>query len=621
MSASLLPEHPVEEIKRLRDRVQDLEATISAIRAGGVDAIIIGGPDDERLFTLTSADRPYRVIVEEMGEGAATVSEGGNILYVNRRLAAMLGREPHDLLGADVAELVVGAADRGLLRRLLSVPAMDTMRAELAFTARDGSIVPMLVSVTGLDIEGTLVRCVVAADLTEMRRSEHRAAAADAAVVYLAFHDELTNLANRSLFVDRLDRAVAQWRRTSEPVAVLFIDLDDFKTVNDSLGHAVGDQLLAAVAKRLRADARADDTLARLGGDEFALLIESGAMPETAELAAERILEAMHEPFAIGELEVGIRMSIGIAVTDAAVSSAQDLLAASDMAMYMAKERGKDRYQLFDPVMRERAIERLTTGTALDHALANNELEVFYQPIVRVADRRPLGVEALLRWHHPSRGLLNPADFIDVAEATGLIMPIGEWVLRESTRRLRHWRDLGVVPRDFYVSVNVSPRQLGGPNLVEMVESGLQEAGLPATALVLEITESSLMLDFDVAAARLRALQSLGVRIAIDDYGTGYSSLRRLSGLPVAVVKIDKSFVDNLDQGTVGVAMVRSIVEVAHALGITTIAEGVENAEQYRALQALDCDAMQGFLFAPALTASPNGDLLQGFAAHFEGRA
>jgi EAL domain-containing protein (putative c-di-GMP-specific phosphodiesterase class I) len=194
-------------------------------------------------------------------------------------------------------------------------------------------------------------------------------------------------------------------------------------------------------------------------------------------------------------------------------------------------------------------------------------------------------------------------------------------VLRESTRRLRHWRDLGVVPRDFYVSVNVSPRQLGGPNLVEMVESGLQEAGLPATALVLEITESSLMLDFDVAAARLRALQSLGVRIAIDDYGTGYSSLRRLSGLPVAVVKIDKSFVDNLDQGTVGVAMVRSIVEVAHALGITTIAEGVENAEQYRALQALDCDAMQGFLFAPALTASPNGDLLQGFAAHFEGRA
>ena len=420
----------------------------------------------------------------------------------------------------------------------------------------------------------------------------------------------MTGLANRALFLDRVGHALRRSDRQATPVAVLFLDLDDFKTVNDSLGHDAGDQLLIAVGHRLKEVSRASDTVARFGGDEFAVLVESGDMPQTAEDVAERLVEALRAPFRLDGAEVAIQASVGIALGQPPDDAPGDLLRDADMAMYLAKHNGKGRFEMFRQGMQDEALKRLTITADLRRGIDDGQLEVYYQPIVTARDATPTGAEALVRWNHPRRGLLNPIEFVDVAESTGLIVPLGDWVLNQACRQAQAWRQDNVVDDDFYIAVNLSARQLVEATLVDSVARALRDSGLPASALVLEITESNIMVNFDAGLARLRSLKDLGVRLALDDYGTGYSSLNRLGTLPVDIVKIDKSFIDEVTLKS-GAALIKSVVDVTAALGLKSVAEGVEHPDQLVALNGLGCETIQGYLFAKPMPASTTISTLQ----------
>jgi diguanylate cyclase (GGDEF)-like protein len=420
-----------------------------------------------------------------------------------------------------------------------------------------------------------------------------------------ALHDTLTGLANRALFFNKVEDALSRPLGQRDQVAIVYLDIDDFKTVNDSLGDPAGDRLLTSLASCLGSLTHAGDTLARLGGDEFAILLQSGPQPQAAQAMAELIAESLRTPFQVCDTEITVSVSIGISVAESSNTTCEELLRKADLAMYLAKKNGTGRFEIVRPGMLDDALKRLALITDLRHALDDSQLEVFYQPIVGARDAVPVGAEALVRWHHPRRGLVTPDKLVAAAESTGLIVEIGGWVLNEACRQAQAWRQDGTTDDAFYVSVNMSPRQLAEPAVIEEVQGALRCSGLPPSALVLEITETSMMMDFQTGLARLNAFKDLGVRIAVDDFGTGYSSLNRLQSLPLDIVKIDKSFVDQIVPCAQDRALVQSIIDVTHALGMTSTAEGVEDPEQYVALQLLGCDAIQGYLLArPAVGAS-----------------
>ena len=379
---------------------------------------------------------------------------------------------------------------------------------------------------------------------------------------------------------------------------MLFVDLDDFKLVNDALGHAVGDQLLRSVAERVRTCLRVADTAARLGGDEFAVLLEDLSQPADAVVVAERILQALDEPFQVEGQPLFANASIGIAFGSCGELGAGELLRHADIAMYRAKVAGKARYVVFEAAMQEAIRARAELEVDLRQAIQRQELSVHYQPIVHLGSRSICAVEALARWDHPLRGTLSPADFIPVAEQSGLIIPLGRWVLERACRQAVQWQDLFRFDPPLTVSVNLSARQLHQPGVVADVAAALRRSGLDPSRLVLEITESVLMQDSDDTVSRLWELKKSGVRLAIDDFGTGYSSLGYLRRLPVDILKIDKTFVDGLgrpDEGPLGEA----VVNLGNTLGLTTVAEGVEGDEQLERLEALGCSLAQGYLFSP----------------------
>ncbi|HET7677222.1 MAG TPA: EAL domain-containing protein [Candidatus Limnocylindrales bacterium] len=429
-----------------------------------------------------------------------------------------------------------------------------------------------------------------------------------------ALHDPLTGLANRALFRDRVGHALARTAREDSQVGVLFLDLDDFKTVNDGLGHAAGDQLLSRVAGRLLEAVRPGDTVARLGGDEFAVLLEMVPGPQEALAVAERVLEALSPPLEIGGVVCQPRGSVGIAVGSGSTHQIEDLLANADFAMYQAKSMGKGRSQLFEPAMRDVAINRVAITSELRRAFERHEFAVFYQPIHDLRSRSVVGVEALVRWDHPTRGLLLPDQFIGIAEESGLIVSIGRWVLEQACRQVRAWQiELG--RPELLLNVNVSPRQLQQTSIVEDVRRSLQRSGLPPGTLTLEITESLLVRDETAVHLRLGELKALGVRIAIDDFGTGYSSLSYLQRFPIDVLKIDRAFIEGLGRGEEAQALVRSILDIARTLKLESIAEGVERADQRPVLEALDVSLAQGFLFDRPYSAEETGMLLRGDSA------
>jgi diguanylate cyclase (GGDEF)-like protein len=418
-------------------------------------------------------------------------------------------------------------------------------------------------------------------------------------MAHQAFHDPLTGLANRVLFKDRVEQALLRGNRYRRSLAVLFLDLDDFKTVNDSLGHAAGDTLLVEVANRLQSALRTSDTAARLGGDEFAILIEDTAGVADALRLADRIFEELAPPISIQGKDVLISTSIGVAFSDASREDADELLRNADVAMYTAKSKGKRCVELFEPSMYTAVLRRLALKADLQRAIDQNELTLHYQPIIEMASERLAGVEALVRWNHEQRGMIPPSEFIPLAEETGLILPLGRAVLQRACSQARLWLDtLGVPVR---VSVNLSTRQLQDPELVNDVAEALASSGLEPNLLVLEITETLLMQETDVIMARLHELKRLGVRIAIDDFGTGYSSLSYLRRFPVDILKIDKTFVDGLNGEGEGEALVRAIIELARALNLQTVAEGIEEVSQLSALQLLGCDYGQGYFYARPL--------------------
>jgi diguanylate cyclase (GGDEF)-like protein/PAS domain S-box-containing protein len=413
-----------------------------------------------------------------------------------------------------------------------------------------------------------------------------------------AFHDALTGLANRALFRDRLEHALARSARSATSLAVLFLDLDDFKLVNDSLGHAAGDELLVAVAGRLARVLRSGDTGARFGGDEFAILLEETNDAEYPCRVAERILEELKPQFVIEDRSVGVRGSIGIAYSVSGVEGPAELLRAADVAMYAAKAKGKNCYEIYDPALQRAVSERLERTAELQRAVEANQFVLHYQPIVTLEAGEAIGVEALIRWDHPERGLLGPNEFISLAEETGLIIPIGAWVLEEACRRARGWQREHGLHNRLRVSVNISARQFHHEDLVSDVSQALRASGLDPSCLVLEITESVLVRDAHSVVSRMLELKSLGVGFAVDDFGTGYSSLSYLKRFPIDVLKVDKSFVDDVGDSDRAAALAKAIVQLGQSLNLETVAEGIEKARQVDSLRALGCRYGQGFFFA-----------------------
>jgi diguanylate cyclase (GGDEF)-like protein len=455
------------------------------------------------------------------------------------------------------------------------------------------------------DVEDGGVRGLVLTtrDVTDRKALEDQ-------LTHQAFHDDLTGLANRALFTDRVQHALTRRARTDLPLAVLLLDLDDFKDVNDSLGHAAGDELLRAVAERLHGCLRVSDTAARLGGDEFAVLLEDlGGTAEATDLA-ERVLAVLQAPIVLQGRQVIPCASVGVALLDPdRPQDADELLRNADVAMYTAQRQGKSRAECFMPGMHAGLVQRLELTADLRRAVEQDEFIVHYQPIVELEDARVVGVEALARWQHPHRGLVSPAEFIPLAEETGLILAIGRAVLEQACAQAGRWqqRPSG---RPLTVNVNLSVRQLQDPGIVDQVAGVLAAAGLPPRALTLEITESALAEDQEAAVERLWALKHLGVHLAVDDFGTGYSSLSRLRRFPIDSLKIPKPFIDGIVRGPEDSALARAIIDLAGTLQLPVVAEGIEQREQWSELRRLGCQLGQGFYFATPLNADQTTELL-----------
>jgi diguanylate cyclase (GGDEF)-like protein/PAS domain S-box-containing protein len=551
---------------------------------------------------LRKALQELEGVMETIPDVIAIVDREGKLDLWNRNLENVTGKTASELKGMRFAELFgdragVDASFREGLRK-------GSVKMEAALVTLDGSRQEF--DWTGAVMDDEQGQSI---GLTLSGRNITERKALEAQLAHQAFHDPLTGLANRVLFMERLTHAFAKLQRRRQQGAVLFVDLDRFKVINDSLGHHVGDQLLVEVSRRIRACVRPEDTVARLGGDEFAVLLESVTDRASAMSVAERITEAMQRAFTLGEREVFVTASVGIAFGPKPGQSADDILRHADMAMYQAKGNGKARCEVFSTKTNQ-AVDRLGLEIDLRGALAREEFLLEYQPIVSLHDGRILEAEALVRWVHPRRGLLRPTDFIEIAEETGLIVALGKWVLVEACRHARAWQDEHPAHPPVRVAVNLSARQLREPTIVQDVREALAVSGLAASSLRLEITESLVLADLDSTASTLVALRELGVEFAIDDFGTGYSSLGYLSRLSFNSLKIDRVFVANLERDKSQLRILEAIVALAKAVNLTVTAEGVETAEQVQVLRALRIDAAQGHYFAASLPAESLDALL-----------
>ena len=555
----------------------------------------------EEVHERQSAER-FRSLVQNSSDVILLLAPDLTIRYHTPSVQRVLGYEEDELVGTRLTDLLErNDADRlgGFLAEVRAIPSTPMPR-DLPLRRKDGSFVQLesvFNNLVGVANVGGVV--VTARDVTERRALEDQLA-------YQAFHDSLTGLANRALFSERITHALERGVRRTNLVAVLFIDLDDFKTVNDSLGHAAGDELLVTVAERIRSSIRPEDTCARLGGDEFAVMIEGITHPDGAVTVARRIIGALAEPLAIAGSDVAVQGSIGIALGSAG-QTASEIMRSADLAMYRAKGEGKGRYALYEPAMHELVLERLELKADLQRAVLADEFDVHYQPIVTLQNGGIVGVEALVRWKHPDRGLVLPGDFISLAEETGLILPLGRHVLNEACRQAAIWRKRG--HSALGISVNISAKQLASKNLPLEVTDALTRSSLDATALTLEITEGTL-LDSPVVVGRLDELRGLGVRIAIDDFGTGYSSLDYLRRFPVDSLKIARAFVEELGTSREQDRLVAAILRLGSTMGLETVAEGIELEQQRDRLRALKCRYGQGFFYSRPVPAEELDSML-----------
>ena len=533
-------------------------------------------------------------IIDASPVAIVELDRSGRVQLWNRAAERIYGWQPEEVLGRPhPASLESGwpavqpTAARG--------QGQATTRMELRHHRSDGT--PIEVELSTAPLQGPSGEPAgiigVAVDITDRKRLAEQ-------LRHQALHDPLTDLANRALFQDRLEHALARLDRHGGLLAVLLLDLDGFKTVNDTLGHQVGDQLLALVAERLRTNVRPSDTVARLGGDEFVVLVEDASGPADAVAATQRLLQALATPISVASRDIQVRASVGIAIA-AAGAQPGDLVRDADVAMYQAKAEGGSSFRIFDPSMRAAVMDRAELEADLRQALDRDQFRLRYQPIVDLQSGRITGLEALVRWQHPTRGLLAPGSFISLAEETGLLVTIGAWVLHRACQQTRFWQASIPGCQQLSISVNLSAVQLAQPNLASEIAQTLATTGLEARHLTLELTESLLIADVDTTAITLAELDGLGVRLAIDDFGTGYSSLAYLRRLPVDVLKIDKAFVDEVASNPDAAALARAIINLATTFGLATVAEGIEQLDQLQRLRELGCQHGQGYYFAKPL--------------------
>jgi diguanylate cyclase (GGDEF)-like protein/PAS domain S-box-containing protein len=555
----------------------------------------------------------FASLVQNSSDLITVVGPDATITYQSPSSEHVLGYLPEELVGTRFDRLVPQEDAGGLLRLLADGSAYarrDGQVIECTLRHRDGELRQFEILHTNL-LDDEHVRGIVlnARDISERKTFEEQLA-------HQAFHDPVTNLANRALFVERVRHAIGRARREQRELGVMFLDIDDFKTINDSLGHGAGDAALIDVAKRLSNSIRTSDTAARFGGDEFVVLLEDLESTEVATDVAERVLEDLRRPLVVAGKELVVRGSIGISIMEASSTiGADELIRDADAAMYIAKRDGKGSYRLFEPEMHAGVLARLELRADLQRALEAGQFELHYQPIIRLADGHVAGMEALLRWHHPERGLVVPADFVPFAEETGLIVPIGRWVLREACLQAMAVQRLWDDDPPLYMCVNLSVRQLQHSDVIADVREALEESGLDPGLLMLEITESMLIEDPEVAIVKLEELRALGVRIAMDDFGTGYSSLSYLSRFPVDVIKMDRSFL-RPESTREAADLSSAVVALGSSLSLAVVAEGIEFGDQLTRLRDLGCELGQGFHFAEPMQAGELIDYLAGVPEH-----
>jgi diguanylate cyclase (GGDEF)-like protein/PAS domain S-box-containing protein len=537
---------------------------------------------------LRESEIRYRLLFEQNAAGVCVSRLDGTIVDCNLTFAGMLGARRPELIGQAMSTLYANASEADELTTLLrSAGTLNSVEVELRRTDKRVLWVLANLVLVGDAADGVVHATVV--DISDRKRAEEQ-------IEFHAYHDVLTHLPNRKLFTDRLRHGLTRAKRNNKAVAVMFIDVDHFKTINDTLGHTAGDELLLEMARRLRECVRDDDTVARLGGDEFTIILSELRHPEDAVGVAQKILAAVQEPLHIGGMPIVVSASIGIALYPDDGIDPESLLRNADSAMYRAKEEGRNTYQLCTDEMKSRALERLAVESRLRTAVNDEQLMLAYQPQINLLTGRTIGVEALVRWNDPLRGIVEPASFIPIAEETRLILPLGEWVLRTACRQMKEWQDRGAGP--LRIAVNLSARQFQQHDLVDMVRSALDETNLGASSLDLEITETTAMQNAEVTVETLHALRALGVGISIDDFGMGYSSLNYLKRFPLNAVKIDRAFVNDITSNNGDAAIVSAVIGMARSLRLRVLAEGVETAEQFAFLRSRDCDEAQGYYFS-----------------------
>lgn len=590
--------------------LDDKEIDIEAMKVGVSDYLVkseLDSPTLERSIryaiehsrsekALRSSDARFRSVIQNLSDIIAILDEKFRITYISPSVERSSKIEIVKMLGCRLTDFAHPQDVPKVLGFLKELKKKQDGTSLIEWRKIDSSGEFYFVESVGINLlDDPHVSGIV---VTTRNINERKTL--EARLTHQAFHDPLTNLANRVLFRDRVEHALMRYKRQKTPLAVLFLDLDNFKNINDSLGHAAGDELLKSVAERLLSCVRFGDSVARLGGDEFAILLEDTEQANNAVMIAERVLETSRESFRIGGFDVMVGISIGIAFSSSKRETADELLRNADVAMYIAKENGKGCYTIFENKMYEAILSQIELEADMRKAIENGEFFLNYQPIVRLDTKKVAGFEALVRWNHPTHGIIVPENFIPLAEQTGLILPLGKWIVEESCRQLKKLSEK--YNRIFTMTINISGKQLLDPHFEDDISAALKASSIAPFSVILEITESIMMKNTEEMLQRLLSLKSLGLRLAIDDFGTGYSSLSYLQQFPIDILKIDKEFTKGINEGSEGSAVARTIISLSDTLQLSTIAEGIEEPEQVPVLENLGCKFGQGFYFAHPLS-------------------